>query len=659
MIVIDIAVHELHKYYGTNHVLKGISFEVYKGEKIGLLGKNGSGKTTLFKVVAGDEPYESGSVIKASGCKIEILAQIPKFGERDSVDDILRSSFADVNKIGKAMKIIEIELSPGCKDEGRQKIASNPDCKAEQQQQPQTNQSVLTRYGKLMEEYERLGGYEIEFKIDKICQGMNIGENLRNRPFRLLSGGEKTRVNLARILLRECDILLLDEPTNHLDLASLEWLEKFLKEFKGTVVSISHDRVFLDNVVSRIIELEGGKANFYSGNYSFYVEEKEQRYLTQAEMYKQQQRKIKQLETAIKRQRVWADINPSNTGLSKRIIAFEKRIEQMEKVDRPALSKKMTEDFNSGGYAAKQLVTLESVIKGYGTNILLDDVNLSIGRNDSIALIGANGCGKTTLIRLIMDEEPCDGGIVKVSSNVNIAYMPQIIRFDDENATILETLRNVTGLTEEKNRSILAGFRFKAPDVTKIVRNLSGGERSRLKLCLLMQKKANLLLLDEPTNHLDIESREWIEEAVSDFEGTMLFISHDRYFLNKFASRVWSMRGGNITDFYGGFEEFVKHMETSNQPVMKKDTPRDNPGKKEQREKSHGKKNLETKPSSVPAKKRTETLIYEAEHKLREIDAEIEEGIANSVYKQLATLCEEKQRLEDEIAALYEQWTEE
>jgi len=523
--MIDISVHELNKYYGANHVLKGISFEIYKGEKVGLLGKNGSGKTTLFKVITEDEPYESGSVSKASGRKVEVLAQIPYFDEGDTVEDILRSSFKEIAEIQKAMRKIEGDADP----------------------------KVLARYGRLMEQYDLLGGYDIDVKVDKICNGMNIGDDMRASLFSLLSGGEKTRVNLARILLRDCDILLLDEPTNHLDLASLSWLEGFIRDFPGTVIVISHDRVFLDNVVSRIIEIDDGIANFYSGNYSFYIEEKAQRYQTQLQQYKQQQRKIEHLETAIKRQRVWAAINPSNTGLAKRALAMEKRIEQMDKVDKPITARKVAEDFNSGGHSAKEVVSLDSVSKSYGDNVLLDNVSLSIAGNDRIALIGANGCGKTTLLRLILGEEPCDSGEIKVSSNIKIAYMSQIISFDDESATVLDTLRDAVRVPEEIARSILARFLFKATDVQKKVGTLSGGEKSRLKLCLLMQSKVNFLILDEPTNHLDINSREWIEDAVQDFEGTMLFISHDRYFLSKFASKVWSMSDGEIVVFNGGF----------------------------------------------------------------------------------------------------------
>jgi len=617
--MIDISASELNKYYGANHVLKGITFSINSGEKIGLLGRNGSGKTTLFKTITEEEPYESGNLSKASGKKIEILAQIPVFEENDTVEDILFSSFKEVLDVHEAMKKIEGDSNP----------------------------AVLKRYGKLMEEYERLGGYEVEVKIEKICNGMNISEAMRKSLFSLLSGGEKTRVNLARILLRDCDILLLDEPTNHLDLTSLEWLEKFLLNFTGTAVVISHDRVFLDRVVTRIIEIDDGKANFYSGNYSFYVEEREQRYLTQAEQYKQQQRKISQLEVAIKRQRVWAQSNPSNSGLAKRAIAMEKRIEQMEKVDKPNAAKRIDEDFNSGGYAAKVIVSFDSVHKQFGSKVLLDNLNLSICRNDSIALIGENGCGKSTLIKLITGEEACDSGIVTVSSNVKIAYMPQIITFENESATVLETLRSSFGLAEEKARSILAGFKFKAADVMKKVGNLSGGEKSRLKLCLLMQNQVNFLILDEPTNHLDIESREWIEDAVSDFNGTMLFISHDRYFLNKFTSKIWSMKNGTITEFNCGLDEYLSKTaanakESSSIPTEKK--IRSLPTKK-----------VESLPKRVPY----EVLISEVENELQELIKIIETELRHKEYGKLKPLYEEKIQLEERIELLYRAWAKE
>ena len=607
--MIDISMHDLNKYYGSNHVIRGVTMEIYKGEKIGLLGKNGSGKTTLFKIITDAEPYDGGSISKAAGKKVEILAQIPVFADDVTVGDILRSSFAEVSEIYDAMKKIEGDGTP----------------------------SVLARYGKLMEEYERLGGYDVDFKLEKICNGMNIGEDMKGSRFNLLSGGEKTRVNLARILLRDCDILLLDEPTNHLDLASLKWLEGFLRDFHGTVVVISHDRAFLDNVISRIIYIEEGKAQFYSGNYTWFAEERQRRYTTQLEQHERQQKEIKRLEERAK----WFLEQDKYTTKHHVMYSRIKHIEK-SKVEKPVTSKKLTEDFNSGGYAAKEIVSFDSVYKAYGEKVLLDNVNLSIGRNERIALIGANGCGKTTLLKLILGEEACDSGLVKVSSNVKAAYMSQIILFDDENATVLETLRNAVGLPEDKIRSILSRFNFRATDVMKKVRNLSGGEKSRLKLCLLMQNSANFLILDEPTNHLDIESKEWIEDAVADWDRNMLFISHDRYFLNKFASKIWSMKDGAINEFIGGFDEYLTASETAEKSSQA----------------SSKKKKKPTSKIKEPLKKSVspDALIYEAEARLESVNAEIDAFINNSDYQKIKTLYQEKHQLEERITSLYDEW---
>ena len=626
--MINISVHELNKYYGSNHVLRDISFEIYKGEKVGLLGKNGSGKTTLFKIIAENEPYDSGAMTKASGKKVEILEQIPIFAEDATVDDILRTSFKEVTEINKAMKKIE-EKSFALQ-------STHPE------KQETDNSTALAQYGKLMEEYERLGGYDVELKIEKICNGMNIGEDMRYSLFGLLSGGEKTRVNLARILLRDCDILLLDEPTNHLDLTSLTWLENFIHEYQGTVVVISHDRVFLDNVITRIIYIEEGKAQFYSGNYSWFAEEKQRRYLSQSQQHERQQKEIKRLED---RAKWFVEQNQFTTKHH----ALHSRIKQIErsKVEKPIVTRKMNEDFSSGGYAAKIVVSLESTCKRYGSNLLLDSVTLNILRNDRIALIGANGCGKSTLIRLITGEEPCDSGLVKVSSNIKIAYMPQIIRFDNENATVLETLRNEIGLPDDKLRSILVRFNFNSLDVIKKVCNLSGGEKSRLKLCLLMQTKANFLILDEPTNHLDIDSREWIEDAVSDWDCTMLFISHDRYFLDKFATKVWSMKDGLISEFNSSFDEYLEMTTTVESKANR-------PSERKKKKKPPSKANDQPK-IQVSA----EILIYEAESELDKIDKAIEANLSSADYEEMDSLFQRKQQLENRIANLYDEWTEE
>ena len=607
--MIDLAVTELNKYYGSTHVIKGITFEIYSGEKIGLLGRNGSGKTTLFKIITGEERFESGDLFKASGKKIEMSAQIPAFGANDTSEDILRSSFKEIADTLAEMKEIEGDENP----------------------------AVLKRYGRLMEEYERLGGYDTEVKLNKVCNGMKIDEQMRKSLFSQLSGGEKARVNLARILLRDCDILLLDEPTNHLDLASLEWLEKFLREFSGTVVIISHDRVFLDNVIKRVIEIDNGKAHFYSGNYSWYVQEKERRLISQTEQYERQQREIKRLEDRAK----WFVEHNRFTTKHHAILS---RIDHMDKIEKPVTARALTAEFDSGGYAVREIASFDSVRKSYGTKVLLDHFDSKIYRNDRIALIGANGCGKSTLLKMIMNEESCDSGTVKVGINVKVAYLPQIVTFENENATVLDTLCSGAGILEEKARSILAGFNFTAPDVIKRVSTLSGGEKSRLRLCLIMQNHIHFLLLDEPTNHLDIASREWIENVLADFDGTMLFVSHDRYFLNKFASKVWSMENGIITKFDHGFEEYSE----ATRPVeMQK-------GKNRYRKPApKGKANIHPAKPVSP-----EILIAEAETELRELDTEIESTLLTSDFLKIHALYEQKSQLEERIEFLYDEWLE-
>ena len=612
--MVDISVHGLNKYYGANHVIKGITFEVYSGEKVGLLGKNGSGKTTVFKILLGEESYEGGSVSKASSKKIEMLAQIPVFDEKYTVEDILYLSFKEVSDIYKEMKQIEGDATP----------------------------NILARYGHLMDEYERLGGYDTEVKIEKICNGMDITEQMRKNLFSSLSGGEKTRVNLARILLRDCDILLLDEPTNHLDLESLDWVEKFLREFSGTLVIISHDRVFLDNVIGRIIEIDDGKANFYEGSYSYYAEEKERRYISQSEQYERQQKEIKRIEDRAK----WFVEQNRFTTKHHAILS---RIDHMDKIDKPRKSQKITEEFGDSGFSGKEIMSFDAVCKSYGNNNLLNDVTLKIYRNDRIALIGANGCGKTTFLKLIMDEEIYDSGEIKVGSSTRIAYMPQIIEFENKDFTVLETLCYAIESGEEKARNILAGFHFKAKDVLKKVGTLSGGEKSRLKLCLLMQDNVNFLILDEPTNHLDIESREWIEDAIYDFNGTILFISHDRYFLNKFADKIWNMAGGQITEYIGGFEEYAEKVKKLNTSDSKKSKP--TVIEKEQ-------KQTENKLSFKEIKRleELEILIEETEEKLKAVNIEMESEGVETDHEKLNLLYEQKQNLGNTLDYMYDEW---
>jgi len=643
--MIDIAVRELNKYYGSNHVIKGISFEIKNGEKVGLLGKNGSGKTTIFKILAGIEEYESGDVIEASGKKIEVLEQIPVFEEKLSVERVLQTAFEEIfdlaDEMNKLENIIQTNYSP----------------------------KLLTRYGQLQTRYEALGGYEFDSRIDRICNGMNININMRNQLFSTLSGGEKTRVNLARILLKNADILLLDEPTNHLDLISLQWLERYLESYTGTVVIISHDRCFLDNVVSRIFEIEDGKASFYEGNYSYYVVEKEKRFCLQAERYEQQQRKIGQLEAAAKRMHEWAQ-NADNPNMHRRAFSVEKRIERIERIDKPFVAKKLTAEFEDSSFSGNEIITFKDVGKGCDNKKLFHEVNLKILKNDRIAVLGDNGCGKSTLIKLLMGKEIPDEGEILCSNSLKAAYMPQTIEFDNCEASIMDTLRYFLEINEEKARNILAKFNFRGKDVFKQVGMLSGGEKSRLKLCMLMQNDSNLLVLDEPTNHLDISSREWIEDAVFQYEGSILFISHDRYFLNKFSNRIWDMFGGKITDFNGTFSDYCEWKERISvgyevqksgisEKISVKDAKERNKEQNKERDKERGKKEAKVEAKVKVIKKETKDLenkINQEESRLKEI--EICMGNSTSDFEQLNLLYSEKIDIERRLEALYVEWAE-
>ncbi len=623
----DITVCDLNKYYGSNHVLRGVSFEVQNGEKMGLLGKNGSGKTTVFKILAGLEEYEGGEVMEASGKKIEILEQIPAFPDGLSVERVLQTAFEELFALFDEMGRLE------------KAMGTNDDPK------------LLDSYGQLQTKYEALGGYNFDNKIDKICNGMNISGKMRGQQFATLSGGEKTRVNLARILLREADILLLDEPTNHLDLISLQWLENYLKEYNGTVVAISHDRCFLDNVVRRIIEIEDGRASYYEGNYSYYAVEKEKRYCLQAEKYQQQQKKIEQMEAAAKRMHEWAKI-ADNKAMHRRAFSIEKRIERMDKIDKPRTDKRLTSEFQDGSFSGVELVSFNGLSKSYGSKRLFCSVDLKIQRNDRIALIGDNGCGKSTLVKLLLGEEKPEEGNIAHGNSLRIAYMPQSIEFENKELSVLENLRYLLEISEEKARNILAAYNFKGKDVFKRVGELSGGEKSRLKLCMLMQRESNLLVLDEPTNHLDIASREWIEGAIEQYDGSILFISHDRYFLNKFANRIWSMKKGRISDYKGSFAEYCRWSEHT--AVL---NSTEKPAKAAISVRSlTGAAKVEKEQFDIGECQKLEKEIGQEEDRLREI--EVEMNCKDSDFELLNELYKEKSNIEHKLEALYSKWDE-
>ena len=627
--MIDISVSNLVKEFEVGHkILDGLTFQVDTGERVGLLGPNGCGKTTLLRILTGVMDYDEGDVVIAPGKRMGLISQIPVYPAGYTVEDVLATAFEPLREMEREMAALAEQMGEG------------------------TDPALLARYDKLTAAFEAAGGYETDTKTNKVCNGLTIPQSMREQLFDKLSGGEKTRVNLARLILEDTDILLLDEPTNHLDLRATEWLEEYLDKFKGTVLTVSHDRYFLDKVVNRIVEIQSGKAEFYSGNYSFYVVEKERRYEEKLRQYEKEQAKIEQLEKAAEQMRIWAYSGMDKTF--KRVKSMEKRIERMRTTDRPTRERKMEVRFGEREFRGDEVLTIKGLTKSFGDRTLFSNLGLEVAGGERIALLGDNGSGKTTLLKILLGEEEPDAGKVRMGPTVKVGYLPQHVHFDHPERNLVDTLIYEQDCTAQTARNRLAAFKFRGEDVFKPVSALSGGEQSRLRLCMLMDEKINLLILDEPTNHLDIQSREWIEEAVEEYEGNLLFVSHDRYFIDRFASRIWMLEDGHITDFRGNYQEYQaarargaagKSASDVQVSVEKAPEPKE---KKEKPKRPGGTKNLEKEVTAA------ERAVAKAEEQMYDLEQQIQEAAAD--YLKLQELYEQREALEEEILKLYGTW---
>ena len=623
--MVDIYVKDLVKAFKVGeNLLDGLSFEIQQGERVGLLGKNGAGKTTVFRILCDEIGYDTGDVVIAPGKKIGLISQIPRYPADYTVEQVLRRAFTELEDIRRKMERLEARMTE------------------------EPSEAVLRDYDKLSTRYQVGGGYDMDVNVDKICNGLGIPKEMRSQEFSMLSGGEKTRVNLARLLLEETDILLLDEPTNHLDMRSVEWLEEYLLKFKGTVLTISHDRYFLDRVVDRIIELRGGKAEYYSGNYSFYVEEKEARYQLQLKQYEQEQAKVAQLSYTMERMKGWG-IN--NRSLYRRAMSIQSRIDRIQKTERPTKDKTMHASFGQKEFHGDEVMVIKDLKMGFGDRTLFSDVNLLVQGGEHIALLGDNGTGKSTFLKLLMQEETPESGRIKFGPSVKKAYLPQIIHFDHPERSVLDTVIYGKNYSTQTARNRLGAFLFSGEDVFKPVAALSGGEQSRLRLCMLMDEEINLLILDEPTNHLDIPSREWIENAVAEFPGTLLFVSHDRYFIDQFADRIWELEDGKITDFKGGYSQYraMKQRQAAQaQPVKKTEKAEKHRELTPEAAKKKNTRNLEKQIAKL------EREIEKQESLLADYDEKIQAAATD--YTELSRLMEEKTAEDQTLAELYAQW---
>ena len=656
------------KYMDATLVLKNINFQVYAGEKVGIVGVNGSGKSTILRLIEGVLPmnycvgypgatspgYDEGFIRKPREATCAYLEQIPKYEDGIKVIHVLKLAFEEVYSIENKMRELEEKM--------KFLEADNLE-------------KALKQYSELVELYEAKGGYNTEEKLNRICTGLKLDESFLNKEFNLLSGGEKTTVVLGKLLIDNPDILLLDEPTNHLDMESIEWLEAYLKSYNGIVIIVSHDRYFLDNVVTKIIEIEDMESKTYKGNYSDFAKQKEENMLEQFHQYKEQQKEIKNVQNSIKELRDWA-ARVDNNKFFKRAASLQKKLDKMKSSDtesnkyyrtrgqyvrteKPKFERKnMKLNFKESERSGNETIKAEGLSKSFEDKVILRDVDLLINFGERAALIGPNGSGKTTFLKMLLDEEQPDSGVVELGANVMAAYLPQKIIFKNEELTVLECFREDISILEGKAREYLSKFMFYGKSVFKKVKHLSGGERIRLKLGKLLYEDVNLLILDEPTNHLDIDSIETLEEALEEFKGTIFFISHDRYFINKISERVIAIEDNGFKSYPGNYDYYkgVKEEKAINDEIAKFEKVKKS---KNNDENKRGKK--VKKPANIDEIKKKEAEKAKIETRIENLESEIQEidlAMTNSKihYEELNKLYARKEELSKELDAVMELW---
>lgn len=540
--MIEIELNNIIKNYGLKNVLNGMNLTLKTGERAAIIDCNGAGKSTVLKIIMKQENISAGTINIRKNATIGILRQIYEYEETNpNVYTFLQRSFEHFFELETKLKKLKNEMSYEKDDEKMSEL--------------------LQKYGNVQQKYIQMGGYDIQEKFNKICSGLQINEKMLNQNYNDLSGGEKTIVNLGALLLKEPSILLLDEPTNHLDMEKLEWLEKFLKEYKGTILMVSHDRYFLDKVATKTILLENGKEKIYLGNYSYFLKEDEKRTLAEFENYKNQQKMIKKMKESIKTLRKFGEL-AKNEMFFKRAKSIEKKLAKIEQLPQVDLEQKTLLNFklNIDSRSGKDVI-INNLNKNFESKNIFENANLQIHYGEKIALIGKNGTGKSTLLKIIVNEDCEYTGEIKIGQSVNIGYIPQEINFEDDNQTILNFFEQFDNRNETEIRTSLAKYMFRGNDVFKKVSSLSGGEKVRLILAKLLKQNINFLILDEPTNHIDIETRELLEEAIKEYSGTVLFVSHDRYFINNLAERIVEVKEKRFFSYVGNYDEYLRKIE--------------------------------------------------------------------------------------------------
>ena len=610
-------INGLSKSFGIKTVFENVSFDIRSGERIGLVGANGAGKTTLLKCIRGDEEYDKGSVKASDGAIIGYLRQDFNYTSH-TIREEMEEAWRDVLFYKDRIEALTKEL-----------------------EQHKDDEKLIEQYGKAEERFEFLGGYDYESMTKKILTGLGFTQEDWDRDIHAFSGGQKVRINLAAAFVRHPDFLLLDEPTNHLDMGMLEWLEDYLCSYKGGILMISHDRYFLDAAATGIIDLENHHIRSFRGGYSRYLETKTNQDKAYQKAYDKQQEHIKETEEYIRRYK--AGIK------AKQARGRQSQLNRLERLDKPVHQATLRFHFDPPQECAEKVLDIVRAKASYKDHLIFEDLNLHIKKGEVLGLIGPNGAGKTTLLKLITGEKTADSGIIQLGNNVKMGYYSQEQERLHPELSVLDEVRDTFNFGEKEARNILGMFLFRGDDVFKQVAMLSGGEKARLSLLCLFLEKPNFLILDEPTNHLDIASREWMEDALSDYEQTLLFVSHDRYFIEKFATRIWALADGRITDFRGGYSEFCQWRDRqevfrqNERAAQKKKEPKAEPKKKPVQ-------------GNDKAIAKAEREIAKLEAKIAALDAEAEAN--GSDYQKLMELSAEREGLENELLELYEQWEE-
>lgn len=632
--MIVLSANNLTKTYGTDVIIDKASFHLNAGDKVGIIGRNGAGKTTLLNMLTGELPCDEGEFFVSQNTRIGYLKQRDNFSSEGTVLEEIEGIFSGLRELENEIA----ELSD--------KVAENPH-----------NTGLINRLDELQHRFDREGGYTYKSEMIGILNSMAFDESFYNKKISSLSGGERTRLALAALLLEKPDILLLDEPTNHLDIGTLKWLEQYLEAYRGTIMIVSHDRYFLDRTVNRIFEVENHKVYSYQGKYSDYAAQKKLRRETELRAYNNQQREIARQEEMIRRMK-----QRGTEHLAKRAASREKRLDMLERIDRPEsemgkMKINFKENFPSGG----DVIMAENLEKSFGRGTehreLFHGVNLDIKRGERICILGPNGVGKTTLLRVLLGELTPDAGYLKIGHNVAFGYYDQGQLLLSDANTVLEELKESYRLyTDTEMRSILGRFLFRGEEVFLPVGSLSGGEKARLSLLKLMLSGANTLILDEPTNHLDIESKEVFEEALMEFPGTVIVVSHDRYFLQRIPTRILELTQDGVIEYLGRYDYYLekKSQGISAKKYFSKVQEKPTGDAAQQRRLKKEREAEERRRARLSEK--LETEISELEDKISELEQNLCKPENMSDYELLARLGAEREETEKRLAEAYDEW---